>query len=208
VRPRTSALASGRTRMTPIPRFLDGLPVARAAWEYADQVHRGQTRKFDGVPFLTHPCEVARILHGLGAPDRLVAAGLLHDTVERTDATPAELRRRFGREVSDLVLAVTEDPGIYSYRRRKAALRHRATSTGEEAAVLFAADKLSKVRQYRAQLAQLTSAGQQPRPRRLHHYRRSLTLLERAIPGHPLVGELEAELEAVDAQLAAALTAA
>jgi HD domain len=191
---RSAFLFSRLVAVTPIPRFLDGLPLAQAAWCYADEMHRGQTRRFDGAPFMTHPAEVARLLRDVGAPDRLVAAGLLHDTVERTEVTSRELVQRFGRDVAELVQAVTEDPRLGSYRERKAALRRQATGSGEEAGILFAADKVSKVRQYRAQLAQAADEGELPRRRRLHHYRQSLRRLERTIPGHPLVLQLEAEL--------------
>ena len=194
--------------MTPIPRFLDGLPLAQAAWCYADEMHRGQSRRFDGAPFMTHPAEVAHLLRDVGSPQRLVAAGLLHDTVERTEVTSRDLLQRFGRDVAELVGAVTEDPRLGSYRERKSALRRRATGSGEEAAILFAADKVSKVRQYRAQVAQAGEVEELPRPRRLHHYRQSLRRLERTIPGHPLVVRLEAELAGLGPVRAAATTAA
>jgi hypothetical protein len=183
--------------MAPIPGFLHDMPLARAAWAYADEHHRGQTRKFDGAPFMTHPAEVAHLLYDQGAADRLVAAGLLHDTVERTEATLGDLHQRFGRQVADLVGAVTEDPALGAYRARKAALRRQATSSGEEAAILFAADKVSKVRQYEAQIQSTERGGDPPRPRRLHHYEQSLRRLERVIPAHPLVRRLRAELARV-----------
>jgi (p)ppGpp synthase/HD superfamily hydrolase len=178
----------------PQPGFLAGQPLAQAAWAYADEMHGGQTRKFDGAPFIDHPLEVAALLQDARAPERVVAAGLLHDTVERTDATLPDLARRFGNDVAGLVAAVTEDPSIGAYRQRKAALRRQAAAAGEQAAILFAADKISKVRQYSAQLAQDGVDGEPLRPRRLHHYVRSLRTLERAIPGHPLVGQLRDEL--------------
>ena len=127
-------------------------------------------------------------------PTRFVAAGLLHDTIERTATTPFDLRRRFGTEVTALVAAVTEQPSIRSYRQRKAALRERATTSGEPAAILFAADKISKVREYREQLARSLRGGDHPRQRRLHHYTESLVSLEAGIPHHPLVRTLRTEL--------------
>ena len=176
------------------PAFLDRLPLSRAAWEYAGEVHGGQTRVGDGAAFIEHPCEVAVLLHVAGAPDLLVAAGLLHDTLERTASTPSDLTLRFGPEVAALVAAVTEDPSIRSYRQRKAALRERATGSGEPAAILFAADKVAKVREYREDLARSMRGGAPPRPRRLHHYTASLRSLETVIPDHPLVHELRREL--------------
>ena len=172
-------------------------------------MHRGQSRRFDGAPFMTHPAEVAHLLRDVGAPQRLVAAGLLHDTVERTEVTSRDLLQRFGRAVADLVGAVTEDPSLGSYHERKSALRRQATGSGDEAAILFAADKVSKVRQYRAQVARAGEAGDlPPRPRRLHHYRQSLRRLERTIPGHPLVARLQAELAGLGPVRGAATTGA
>src|SRR5690349_9435508 len=111
------------------PEFLDQLPLSRAAWEYADDTHRGQTRLSDGAAFIEHPREVALLLQASGAPDPLVAAGLLHDTLEHAAATPSDLALHFGPEVAALVAAVTEQSGIRSYRLRKAELRERATGS-------------------------------------------------------------------------------
>jgi HD domain len=183
--------------VTPPPAFVEHLPLAREAWAHADAAHADQVRKSDGEPFIVHPREVAALLYGAGCADPVVAAGLLHDTVERTSVTIPELEERFGPEVAGLVAAVTEDPTIDAYRERKAALRRRATESGRDAAVLFAADKISKVRQYRAQLAG-GRGGESPRPRRLHHYAESLRLLEIAIPGHALVRQLRVELSSLD----------
>ena len=130
------------------------------------------------------------------------------EAVERTEVTSRDLLQRFGRDVAELVGAVTEDPRLGSYRERKSALRRRATGSGEEAAILFAADKVSKVRQYRAQVAQAGEVEELPRPRRLHHYRQSLRRLERTIPGYPLVVRLEADLAGLGPVRAAATTAA
>ena len=180
--------------MSQAPAFLENLPHTRAAWAYAGQMHFGQQRASDGAPFLAHPREVAELLYAAGCSDEVVAAGVLHDTVELTRADVSDINDRFGTHVGALVAAVTEDESIRSYGRRKAALRDQAISAGEDAAVLFAADKVSKAREFRAQLARVSSGGAPPRPRRLSHYIASLIELERVIPDHPLVTELRREL--------------
>lgn len=176
------------------PRGVVGLPKTRAALEYARILHRGQVRKVDGAPFLVHPREVAGILHGGGAPDHLIAAGALHDVIEKTPATAFDLRKRFGSGIASLVLAVSEDERIAGYAERKAALRDQVASAGEEALMLFAADKISKARELR--LKPLRGAGitKSDRRRRLAHYRRSLTLLREQLPGSPLVEQFADEL--------------
>ncbi len=62
-----------------MPESLRRLPTTNVAIAYADWRHAGQLREVDGDPFLVHPLEVACLLHVCGAPDHVIAAGLLHD---------------------------------------------------------------------------------------------------------------------------------
>lgn len=166
-------------------------------------MHSGQQRG-DGRPFVLHPIEVASLLYYAGAPDHLIAAGVLHDVLEKTHATAADVGRRFGSRIARLVLAVSDDDHIQGYARRKAALRQQVSGAGDEALALFAADKLSKVRELRRETElgrddrSGTSAGAPgPRARRVRHYQRSLALLEERLPESPLVRDLRDELRAL-----------
>jgi (p)ppGpp synthase/HD superfamily hydrolase len=181
-----------------MPTFVEGLPQTQAAMAYAERMHAGQ-RRADDEPFILHPLEVASLLYSIGAPDHLVAAGVLHDLVEKGDVTASDLRKRFGSRITGLVLAVSDDDRIAGYAKRKAALRRQVSGAGEEALTLFAADKLSKVRELRREAvdseASLTlGRTREPRARRLRHYYRSLALLEERQPQSPLVRELRDEL--------------
>jgi guanosine-3',5'-bis(diphosphate) 3'-pyrophosphohydrolase len=178
-------------RQQSMPGFPRGLPKTQAAIAYASYLHEGQRRKADGAPFILHPLEVASLLYYAGAPDDVIAAGALHDTIEKTDAGVTDLRDRFGPRVAGLVLAVSEDEQISSYAQRKAALCDRAASAGEEALMLLAADKVSKARELRRN----PHAAGRSRRRRVLHYRQCLQLLEERLPRSSLVRELEAELE-------------
>src|SRR5579863_2219356 len=100
------------------PRHLPKFAKTRAAMAYADAVHDGQRRRVDDAPFILHPLEVASLLQEAGGCDELVAAGVLHDTIEKTNASASDLRKRFGRRVTELVLAVTEDKRIKDYAKR------------------------------------------------------------------------------------------
>jgi (p)ppGpp synthase/HD superfamily hydrolase len=182
---RTLARVPRRNRT---PEFARRLPKTHAAVDYAERMHAGQRRRADGAAFILHPLEVARLLHDAGAPDHLVAAGVLHDTIEKTAASASALRQLFGRRVATLVLAVTEDPRIESYAKRKAALREQVAKAGEEALTLFAADKTSKVRELRR-------ASVAPPKRRLAHYQRSLRLLQELLPESALTKQLHRELK-------------
>jgi guanosine-3',5'-bis(diphosphate) 3'-pyrophosphohydrolase len=185
-----------------MPIFMHGLPLMQAAVAYAKRTHDGQRRKVDGAPFIVHPLEVASLLYYAGASDHLIAAGALHDTIEKTEVIASDLRERFGSRVATLVLAVSEDETITGYARRKAALREQVASAGEEALMLFAADKLSKARELRLEptpARESYSGGAaitRSRGRRLTHYRDCLALLQDQLPHSPLVEELRTELDA------------
>jgi len=79
----------------------------RKAWVFANKYHRGQLRK-SGAPYLGHPVEVADILAELRMDSVAIAAAILHDTVEDTSATVAELAELFGDEVAGIVDGVTK----------------------------------------------------------------------------------------------------
>ena len=82
--------------------------------------HAGQVRKANSAPFLLHPLEVGALLHVFGYPERVIAAGLLHDILESSDTTVVELRMRFGLLIAGLVEAVSENPAVQDAVERKA----------------------------------------------------------------------------------------
>jgi hypothetical protein len=141
--------------------------------------------------------EVASRLQQAGAPERLVVAGVLHDVIEATGVTAGDLRERFGARVAKLVFSVSENPRIAGYAMRKAALRRQVADAGEETLALFAADKISKLRELRREQAmELRPAGdhvRESRARRLRHYRACLHVVERRAPDSPLRPQLRAE---------------
>jgi (p)ppGpp synthase/HD superfamily hydrolase len=172
------------------------MPRTRAALAFAAQRHAGQRRDVDGAPFMMHPIEVASLLHEAGYPDEVVAAGVLHDVLEDTDAERSELARRFGMEVAELVAALTEDPSIPDRAERKAALRRQVAEAGNEAAAVFAADKVSKARELRLRME--NGPPDESTPVKVAHYSESLAMLAETIPDQPLVAQLREELQGLD----------
>ncbi|MGD9607726.1 MAG: bifunctional (p)ppGpp synthetase/guanosine-3',5'-bis(diphosphate) 3'-pyrophosphohydrolase [Leucobacter sp.] len=83
------------------------LSVIERAYRVADQAHREQKRR-SGEPYITHPIAVAQILAELGVAPVVIAAALLHDTVEDTDYSLDELTADFGEEIAMLVDGVTK----------------------------------------------------------------------------------------------------
>jgi GTP pyrophosphokinase len=81
--------------------------LVQRAYRVAEEAHRGQKR-VSGEPYVTHCVAVAQILADLSVPPEVVAAGLLHDTVEDTSVTLEDLRLDFGETIATLVDGVTK----------------------------------------------------------------------------------------------------
>ena len=117
------------------------------ALRWADECHRGQTRKGGETAYFTHPAGVALILQRLGFDDEVVVAALLHDVVEDSAATLDDVRARFGPKVAELVAWCSEiklddqgrkRPWIDRKRDHLAAL----ADAPRQALAVFLADKL------------------------------------------------------------------
>ena len=181
------------------PSFVAELPITREALEFATAQHAGQRRDADQAPFILHPLEVAQLLRGRDYPDHVVAAGVLHDVIEDTDVGYDEIETRFGTAVATLVRAVSEPPGGGDYAERKARLRDAVAQASADAAAVFAADKVAKVRELRLALVRRGDSGAAIDPGKSEHYWASLAMLEHRLGHHPLVRQLRFELEALTA---------
>jgi hypothetical protein len=175
-----------------------------SAFALATTAHHGQRREPGGAPYLEHVWEVATLLRLERQPDDVVIAGLLHDSVERSDVRLEEIETRFGERVARQVAALTEDDAIEPYERRKAALRDQVAAGGPEAAAVFAADKISSARNIRRVVRRGGRGLKAMTPelrRKFSHYEHSLAMLERVVPDLALVRELRGELDRLRADL-------
>jgi (p)ppGpp synthase/HD superfamily hydrolase len=124
------------------------LSLIMQAADFAARRHAGQRRKgVAGEPYVNHLLEVAALLaEATGGNDAaLVAAALLHDTLEDTATEYEELDARFGPEIAALVAAVTDDKSLpKAERKRRQIASARAASA--RAKLLKIADKTSNVR--------------------------------------------------------------
>jgi GTP pyrophosphokinase len=102
-------LAQLQTLIDQIPKYQPGadLDLVARAYRFSEASHHGQQRA-SGEPYLSHPLEVAALLVNFKMDVTTVTAGLLHDVLEDTTATKADLEREFGREIADLVDGVTK----------------------------------------------------------------------------------------------------
>lgn len=83
------------------------ISLVEKAYVYSAKVHQGQVR-LSGLPYLSHPLEVAYLLTEMKMDVISVVAGLLHDTIEDTDAELSEIERLFGKETANIVDGVTK----------------------------------------------------------------------------------------------------
>jgi GTP diphosphokinase / guanosine-3',5'-bis(diphosphate) 3'-diphosphatase len=88
------------------------------AYIYSAKQHEGQIRK-SGEPYMTHPLSVAMIVAEMGLDEASICAALLHDTIEDTNSTAAELSRLFGDDVAQLVDGVTKLSGVNFTRKEE-----------------------------------------------------------------------------------------
>lgn len=128
---------------TPIPH----VELLRAVG-FAAEKHRHQRRK-DGEksPYINHPIAVAEALAAVGGVLDLATlqAAVLHDTIEDTETTPAELEEAFGPEVRDLVVEVTDDKALPKAERKRLQIEH-AAHLSARARMIKTADKICNVR--------------------------------------------------------------
>lgn len=142
---------------------------------------------------------MAELLFSAHAPDEVIAAGLLHDTVEKSDMTVEDIRVRMGSRVAAIVAAVTEDPTIRDRPARKRALSAQVGRSDPAAALVYAADKIDKLAELRRTVARdgvevLERPGKRAA---LVHYATSAQVVEQVLGRHPLVLRLQADLRAV-----------
>lgn len=102
--------------------------IDRAA-KFAEQAHKGAHRKGTRIPYIVHPLETALIASMLTNDEEILAAALLHDTIEDTDVTYEDLKQEFGTRVADLVAAESEDKSKTWIERKGA---HAGTSENSE----------------------------------------------------------------------------
>lgn len=117
------------------------------AASFAAKKHRYQKRKGDNhEPYINHPLEVANLLANVGKVedyDVLIAA-VLHDTIEDTQTSPAELTERFGESVCRMVLEVTDDKSLPKQERKLKQIEH-APHLSDGAKQLKLCDKISNI---------------------------------------------------------------
>lgn len=125
-----------------------GVGLVISATNFAAWKHRDQRRKdVEASPYINHPIGLAEILWAEGGvtDPTVLAAALLHDTIEDTETTPKELRGQFGETVAAIVEEVTDVKWLQTRARKKLQVA-RAARSSKGAKLVKLADKISNVR--------------------------------------------------------------
>lgn len=120
--------------------------IVEKAKEFAINAHRGQVRKSDREkPMVIHPINVANILKEYGFDDNVVAAGLLHDVVEDTKYTSADILELFGNDIQSLVMSASEPDKSLSWEERKQHTIESIKTLDLRHKAVICADKISNL---------------------------------------------------------------
>lgn len=119
---------------------------------FALNAHNGQTRKAKDKPYILHPLEVCTIAGYLTDDREVIAAAVLHDVVEDTPVTSAEILQQFGGRVTRLVNSDSEDkmdylPSTLTWEIRKQNTLDILSKADRDEQIICLADKLANVRE-------------------------------------------------------------
>ena len=123
---------------------LDTTLFDRAA-QFAIEAHRGTERRGKGFPYIIHPMEAAAIVATVTNDPEMLAAAILHDTVEDTDVTIEQIEEMFGPRVAHLVNVETAQKGA-SWRARRELQIERFRQADRDSQIVAMGDKLSNLR--------------------------------------------------------------
>ncbi len=126
----------------------DDLTLLLRTLAFAARKHRHQRRKdARGLPYINHPIGLANVLLSEGGifDIQVLCASILHDTLEDTSATRAELTELFGEKISDIVVEVTDDKRLSKRERKRLQIEH-AAQLCPEAKLVKLADKICNLR--------------------------------------------------------------
>src|SRR3954468_18012863 len=128
------------------------MDIIEQAINFAAKAHKEQTRKSTDIPYITHPFAVGMRLQKAKCTDEVIAAGILHDTLEDTSATYEELTEQFGAPIANLVHAASEHDKSLSWETRKQHTIDRLKEASLEEIQVITADKLHNLTSIHADL--------------------------------------------------------
>ena len=168
-------------------------PQIKRAIQFAARKHHGQLRISSSLdeplPHITHLFSVALLVAEDGAPDDVVTAALLHDTLEDTSTTREELITAFNEHVAVLVEEVSEDKEL-EWKERKENYLAGMQRASDEALLIAIADKVdnveSRIDEYEKGGETFLARWKRPNADYLWFYGEALRVAQARLPDHPL----------------------
>ncbi len=162
------------------------------------EVYQKQKRKGRDIPYITHPLTVGIILASVHASDDVVCAGILHDTIEdsisQRKVTFEMLEERFGKNVAQLVLDVTETDKSLPWEERKKQAREHIKSFSHDSVLMKSADIISNmtdlIDNYRNEGEEIFTRFHAPKEKIIENYLATIAALIDKWPESPLAQEL------------------
>ena len=183
------------------------MTVFEEAAKFAIDAHAGMVRRRQSVPYIVHPMEVAVICAAMTSDPEVLAAAMLHDTVEDAGIRPEEIEARFGPRVALLVASETEDkrpklPPDQSWRiRKEESLQVLAAAEDPGVRILWLGDKLANIRSFhrawRVSGHAIWEDFNQKDPAQQAWYYRSIVELLRPLEGFAAWQELKTDVEEI-----------
>lgn len=161
--------------------------------------YQKQKRKGKDIPYITHPLTVGFILACAGAKEEVIIAGLLHDTIEDSieskKVTKDMITERFGDEVAELVLSVTEQDRDLSWEERKAEALNHVGNFSNDSLLLKSADVIANSREllndYEKNGEEIFSIFNAPKEKIISHQLDMISKISEKWPESPLFSDLK-----------------
>lgn len=154
------------------------------------------------MPYIVHPIGVAKLLIEHDCPEEVVIAGILHDTVEDTSVTRAELLDEFGEKVAHLVEGASEADKRDVWENRKQQFIESLKTADEEVLLVVCADKVDNIRSIREDYAKMGEAVwarfSRPKEKQGWYFRAVINTLGPRLtenPGRSLLKQLQEEVQ-------------
>ncbi|PIP34757.1 phosphohydrolase [Candidatus Falkowbacteria bacterium CG_4_10_14_0_2_um_filter_41_15] len=161
-------------------------------------LYQKQMRKGKNIAYITHPLTVGIILALAGSPEDVIVAGILHDTIEDSIAakkvTAEMLTERFGSQVADLVLSVTETDKSLSWDERKQEALEHIKDYSQESLLIKSADIISNMSEtlddYLRYGEEVFARFNAPKEKVVDHQFKTINIIIDLWPENPLAPDL------------------
>lgn len=166
----------------------------------ATELHYGQKRKGDELPYIIHPYSTAFILANYTNNEDVIVAGLLHDVLEDSHGrfTFDDIKREFGREVSKIIENVSEKDKSLPWEERKRMALEKIKEMDRDSLLVKSADILHNMTDLISDLERkgdkVFESFNAPKEKQLKRYQNLIEELERVWPENPLLPELRENL--------------